>query len=176
MEIKNNIPEYNISEFNKIIREVVETNFSYVRVKGEVSEIRPASKGQLYLTLKDDSSILSGVIWESKIQYLNFKPEIGVEVIATGRITTWSRYKTTYQIDIDNLDVAGEGALLKLIEDRKKRLAEQGFFDANHKKHIPFLPNKVGVITSPTGSVIHDIINRIKERFPVKVDLWPVLV
>ena len=176
MGIKNNIPEYNISEFNKIIREVVETNFSYVRVRGEVSEIRPASNGQLYLTLKDDSSILSGVIWKSKIQYLNFNPEIGVEVIATGRITTWSRYKTTYQIDIDNLDIAGEGALLKLIEDRKKRLAARGFFDANHKKHIPFLPNKVGVITSPTGSVIHDIINRIKERFPVKVDLWPVLV
>ena len=107
---------------------------------------------------------------------MNFNPEIGVEVIATGRITTWSRYKTTYQIDIDNLDIAGEGALLKLIEDRKKRLAARGFFDANHKKHIPFLPNKVGVITSPTGSVIHDIINRIKERFPVKVDLWPVLV
>ena len=176
MEKKHNIPEYDISEFNRIIRDVVETNFSYVRIRGEISEIRPATKGQLYLTLKDDSSILSGVIWESKIQYLNFQPEIGVEVIATGSITTWSRYKTTYQIDIDNLDIAGEGALLKLIEDRKKRLAARGIFDAKHKKHIPFLPNKVGVITSPTGSVIHDIINRIKERFPVKVDLWPVLV
>ena len=123
MEKKHNIPEYSISEFNKIIRDVVETNFSYVRVRGEISEIRPAPKGQLYLTLKDDHSILSGVIWESKIQYLNFKPEIGIEFIATGKITTWSRYKTTYQIDIDNLDIAGEGALLKLIEDRKKRLA-----------------------------------------------------
>ena len=142
MEKRNNIPEYNITEFNRIIRDVVETNFSYVRVRGEVSEIRPASKGQLYLTLKDSNSILSGVIWESKIQYLKFKPEIGVEVIATGRITTWSRYKTTYQIDIDNLDVAGEGALLKLIEDRKKRLAARGFFDANQKKTFLFFQTK----------------------------------
>ncbi len=176
MSKKHNIPEYYISEFNKIIRDVVESNFGYVRLRGEISEIRPATKGQLYLTLKDDNSILSGVVWESKIKYLKLKPEIGVEVIATGKITTWSRYKTTYQIDIDNLELAGEGALLKLIEDRKKKLASKGIFDDKYKKQIPFLPNKVGVITSPTGSVIHDIINRINERFPVPIDLWPVSV
>ena len=176
MATKHNIPEYNISEFNKIIRNVVESNFSYVRVRGEISEVRPATKGQLYLTLKDENSILSGVVWESKVKYLNLYPEVGVEVIAIGKITTWSRYKTTYQIDIDNLEIAGEGALLKLIQDRKKKLASKGIFDDKYKKQLPFLPKKIGIITSPTGSVIHDIINRIKERFPVKVDMWPVLV
>ena len=128
MEKKHNIPEYSISEFTQINRDVVDTSFRYVRVRGEISEIRTATKGQLYLTFKDDSSILNGVIWESKIKYLNFKPEVGVEVIATGRITTWSRYKTTYQIDIDNLDIAGEGALLKLIEDRKKKTCSTRIF------------------------------------------------
>ena len=157
-------------------KEVIESNFNYVRIRGEISEIKPATKGQIYLTLKDNDSIINCVIWGSKKKYLQFKPELGIEVIATGKITTWSRYKTTYQIDIYNLEIAGEGALLKLIENRKKRLAAKGIFDEKYKKNIPFLPKKVGIITSPTGSVIHDIINRIKERFPIKVDLWPVLV
>ena len=128
MITKHNIPEYNISEFNKIIRDVVESNFGYVRVRGEISEVKTATKGQLYLTLKDESSVLSGVIWESKVQNLNLKPEIGMDIIVTGKITTWSRYKTTYQIDIDNLEIAGEGALLKLIEDRKKKTCIQRYF------------------------------------------------
>ena len=104
------------------------------------------------------------------------QPEIGMEIIAIGKITTWSRYKTSYQLDIDNLEVAGEGALLKLIEERKKRLALKGVFDEKYKKPLPYIPNKIGIITSPTGSVIHDIINRVKERFPVNVDLWPTAV
>mgnify|MGYP001223311735 CR=1 FL=1 len=176
MKKNNNIPEYNVSQFNKMIKEVIESNFDYLRIKGEISEIKNATKGQIYLTLKDDDSILSGVIWESKKNFLKFYPEIGMEVIVTGKITTWSRYKTTYQINIDQLELAGEGALLKLIEDRKKRLQSKGIFDLKHKKNIPFLPEKIGVITSPSGSVIHDIINRIKERFPVNLDLWPVAV
>ena len=171
-----NIPEYQVSQFNKLIKKVIDSNFDYVRVKGEISEVKIATRGQLYITLKDTESILSGVIWDSKKKFLKFNPEVGMEVIVTGRITTWSKFKTTYQIDIDKVEISGEGALLKLIEERKKKLKELGIFDQKHKKEIPFLPNKIGVITSPTGSVIYDIINRIKERFPVNIDIWPVAV
>jgi len=171
-----NIPEFGVSQFNRAIKEVIYNNFEFVRIKGEISELKVASKGQIYLTLKDNESILSGVIWDQKKKYLNLSPEIGMEIIATGKITTWSKYKTTYQIDIDNFEIAGEGALLKLIEERKKRLKEKGLFDAINKKKIPYLPSKIGVITSPTGSVIHDIINRIKDRFAVPIDVWPVSV
>ena len=171
-----NIPEYEVSEFNKVFKDIVEEKFSYVRIKGEISELKTATKGQIYLTLKDDNSILSGVIWEQKIKYLDIVPEVGLEVITTGKITTWSRYKTSYQIDIDKIEIAGEGALLKLIEERKKRLQKKGYFDEDRKKILPFLPTKIGVITSPTGSVIHDIINRVNDRFPISIDLWPVSV
>ena len=170
MQNKINIPEYYVSEFNKLFRDVIESNFSYVRIRGEISEIKTATKGQIYLTLKDDDSIISGVIWRSKKEYLQFTPKLGIEVIVTGKITTWSRYKTTYQIDIDKLEIAGEGALLKLIEERKKRLQTQGLFDQKYKKSIPYLPLRLGIITSPTGSVIHDIINGLKDRFPINVD------
>tara|TARA_B110000495_G_scaffold195243_1_gene202508 strand:- start:539 stop:1873 length:1335 start_codon:yes stop_codon:yes gene_type:complete len=171
-----NIPEYKVSQFNKIFKELIEINFNYIRIKGEISEIKQATKGQLYITLKDGDSILSGVIWETKKKFLQFNPEEGMEVIVTGKITTWSRFKTTYQIDIDKLEIAGEGVLLKLIEDRKNKLKKRGIFDETHKKKIPYLPKKIGVITSPTGSVIHDIINRIKDRFPTNIDIWPVSV
>lgn len=171
-----NVPEYEVSEFNKAIKEIIENNFDYIRIKGEISEIKTATRGQLYLTLKDSGSILSCVIWEQKKKYLKFIPELGMEVIVTGKITTWAKYKTTYQLDIDNIEIGGEGALLKLIEDRKKKLKEMGLFEQKNKKSIPYLPNKIGLITSPTGSVLHDIINRIKDRFPLPIDIWPVFV
>ncbi len=171
-----NIPEYGVSQFNKAIKDLIEDHFSYVRIKGEISEIRVATKGQIYITLKDKTSILSAVVWEQKKKLLIFEPEIGMEVILTGRITTWSKFKTTYQIDVDKIEIAGEGALLKIIEERKKRLKEKGYFNQECKKKIPYLPSKIGVITSPTGSVIHDIINRISERFKTPIDLWPVSV
>ena len=129
-----NIPEYKVSQFNKIFKELIEINFNYIRIKGEISEIKQATKGQLYITLKDGDSILSGVIWETKKKFLQFNPEEGMEVIVTGKITTWSRFKTTYQIDIDKLEIAGEGVLLKLIEDRKNKLKKRGIFDETHKK------------------------------------------
>ena len=176
MITKINIPEFGVSEFNQLIRDTIDSNFSYVRIRGEISELKTATKGQLYITIKDENSILSAVVWESKIKFLKIQPEIGIEVIASGKITTWSRYKTTYQLDIDNLEVTGEGVLLKLIEDRKKRLAARGIFEQKYKKQIPLFPNKIGIITSPTGSVIYDIINRLIERFPIKVDLWPTPV
>jgi exodeoxyribonuclease VII large subunit len=147
-----------------------------VRIKGEISEIRGATKGQIYITLKDKNSILSAVVWEQKKRSLTFEPEIGMEVTLTGRVTTWSKFKTTYQIDVDKIEIAGEGALLKIIEERKKRLREKGYFDQEIKKQIPYLPSRIGVITSPTGSVIHDIINRVSERFKTPIDLWPVAV
>tara|TARA_B100000965_G_scaffold403121_1_gene430538 strand:+ start:460 stop:1794 length:1335 start_codon:yes stop_codon:yes gene_type:complete len=172
----NNIPEYFVSQFNKKFKTLIESEFDYVKIRGEISEIKTATKGQIYLTIKDEESILSGVIWASKKKFLNYLPELGMDVILIGRITTWSKFKTTYQIDIDNIEIAGEGALLKLIEERKKRLEKKGLFDKKYKKNIPFLPEKVGVITSPTGSVIYDIINRIKERFPTDIELWPVSV
>ena len=173
---KINIPEYSVTEFNKLFRDLIEDNFNYIRIRGELSEIKTATKGQVYLTLKDNDSIISGVIWENKKKFLKFIPELGAEVIVTGKITTWSRYKSTYQIDIENVDIAGEGALLKLIEDRKKKLKLEGLFDDRLKKEIPYIPSRIGIITSPTGSVIHDIINRLKERFPTNIDLWPVNV
>ena len=172
----NNIPEYFVSQFNKKFKTLIEAEFDYVKIRGEISEIKTATKGQIYLTIKDEESILSGVIWASKKKFLNYLPELGMDVILIGRITTWSKFKTTYQIDIDNIEIAGEGALLKLIEERKKRLEKKGLFDQKYKKNIPFLPEKIGVITSPTGSVIYDIINRINERFPTDIELWPVSV
>ena len=116
------------------------------------------------------------MIWDQKKKYLKFNPEVGMEVVVTGKITTWSKFKTTYQIDIDKIELSGEGAILKLIEDRKKRLKAKGLFEKEKKKTLPFLPSKIGVITSPTGSVIHDIINRIKDRFFVAIDVWPTAV
>ena len=171
-----NIPEYGVSQFNKAIKDIIEDHFSYVRIKGEISEIRVATKGQIYITLKDKNSILSAVVWELKKRSLTFEPEIGMEVTLTGRVTTWSKFKTTYQIDVDKIEIAGEGALLKIIEERKKRLKEKGYFDQETKKKIPYLPSRIGVITSPSGSVIHDIINRVSERFKTPIDLWPVAV
>ncbi len=176
MNSKINIPEFQVSEFNKVFKDIIENNFNYVRIKGEISEIKTATKGQIYLTLKDENSILSGVIWEQKIKSLDINPELGLEIIATGKITTWSRFKTTYQIDIDNIEIAGEGALLKLIEERKKNLKNKGYFDESNKKELPYLPSRIGIITSPTGSVIYDIINRVNDRFPLPLDIWPVAV
>jgi len=171
-----NIPEYEVSQFNQALKEVIENNFDYVRIRGEISEVKIATRGQIYLVLKDNESILSGVIWDQKKKYLKFNPEVGMEVVVTGKITTWSKFKTTYQIDIDKIELSGEGAILKLIEDRKKRLKAKGLFEKEKKKTLPFLPSKIGVITSPTGSVIHDIINRIKDRFLVAIDVWPTAV
>ncbi len=176
MNSKINIPEFAVSEFNQAFKDIIETNFNYVRIKGEISEVKTATRGQIYLTLKDENSILSGVIWDQKKKYLDMNPEVGLEIIATGKITTWSRYKTTYQIDIDKIEIAGEGALLKLIEERKKRLHKNGYFDEQNKIELPFFPERLGIITSPTGSVVHDIINRVNDRFPMPLDIWPVSV
>ena len=171
-----NIPEYEVTQFNQKIKDVVESNFTYVRIRGEISQLKSASSGHIYLTLKDENSVLNATIWSQKKNYLQIQPEVGMEVIVTGKISTYAKSISTYSINIDRIELAGEGALLKLIEDRKKRLKSKGIFDEDHKKEIPFLSNKIGVITSAEGSVIHDIINRVKDRFPTNIDLWPVPV
>lgn len=176
MNLNLNIPQYGVTQFNRAIKEIIEDHFNYVSIKGEISEIRSATKGQIYLTLKDEESILSAVVWEQKKRSLAFEPEVGMEVTLIGRVTTWFKFKTTYQIDVDKIEIAGEGALIKLIEERKKRLEKKGYFDQMNKKKIPYLPLRIGVITSPTGSVIHDIINRVSNRFKTPIDLWPVAV
>jgi len=176
MNIGINIPEYEVSQFNFLLKEVVEKNFDYVRIRGEISELKNASSGHLYLTLKDNESVLNATIWSQKKNYLQINPEVGMEVIVTGKISTYAKSISTYSINIDKIELAGEGALLKLIDDRKKQLQAEGIFDEAHKKAIPYFPKKIGVITSLTGSVIHDIINRIKDRFPTSIDIWPVAV
>ena len=176
MNKRLNIPEYEVSQFNRLFKEVVETNFDYVRIRGEISELKNAASGHLYLTLKDRDSVLNATVWKQKKNYIQFNPEVGMEVIVTGKISTYAKSISTYSISIDEIEIAGEGALLKLIEDRKKKLQSQGFFDDIYKKKIPYLPKKIGVITSSTGSVIHDIINMIKDRCPTNIDIWPVAV
>ena len=176
MSTRKNIPEYEVSQFNDIFKSIVESNFDYVRIKGEIAELKNAASGHIYLTLKDNSSVLNATIWNQKKNYLTIFPEVGMEVIVSGKISTYAKSISTYSINIDKIELAGEGALLKIIEDRKKSLKEKGIFDKKHKKNIPYLPNNIGVITSPTGSVIYDIINRIKDRLPTNIDIWPVTV
>ena len=176
MNIGINIPEYEVTQFNRLFKDIVETNFNYLRIRGEISEIKNASSGHIYLTLKDDNSVLNATIWNQKKNYLQIKPEVGMEVIVTGKISTYAKSISTYSINIDKLELAGEGALLKLIEERKNRLKSRGFFDEKNKKKLPYIPKKIGVITSTSGSVIHDIINRVKDRFPIDIDIWSVAV
>mgnify|MGYP001176222761 FL=1 len=172
----DNIPLYGVSEFNNRIKDVLNQEFGYIKIKGEISSINQGRIGQLFITFKDEDSILNGVIWKNKKNNISFNLEEGLEVIALGKITTYSKSISTYQIDIDDIEISGEGALLKIIEERKKRLSKEGLFDDKFKKKLPFLPQKIGIITSPTGAVIHDILNRLNDRFPILVDLWPTSV
>ena len=141
-----NIPEYEVSQFNKALKDVIELNFDYVRIKGEVSDLKNAASGHVYLTLKDDSSVLNATIWSQKKNYLKIQPEIGMEVIVTGKISTYAKSISTYSINIDSLELAGEGALLKLIEDRKRRLEKKGIFDEKNKKEILFFLRRLELL------------------------------
>jgi len=154
----------------------VEDQFGHVRVRGEISGYRgPHSSGHAYFSLKDDRARLDAVVWKGTFGRLKFRPEEGMEVIATGKLTTYPG-KSNYQIVIDNLEPAGAGALMALLEERKRRLAAEGLFDAARKQLLPYMPRIIGVVTSPTGAVIRDIIHRIKDRFPLHVIVWPVRV
>ena len=154
---------------------MVEGNFERVRVRGEVSGFKRAASGHLYMTLKDENAVIDGVCWRGMAGRLAIAPEDGMEVIASGRLTTYPG-RSKYQIVIESMELAGEGALLKLLEERRRKLAAEGLFDPARKQELPYLPDVIGVVTSPTGAVIRDILHRLAERFPRRVLLWPVLV
>jgi exodeoxyribonuclease VII large subunit len=171
-----NTPEYSVSELSSAIKRTLEGAYGYVRLRGEISGFRGAhSSGHCYFSLKDDKARIEAVIWRTTVQLLKVKPVEGLEVIATGRITTYPG-SSKYQIVIDALEPAGVGALMALLEERKKKLGLEGLFDEGRKKKLPFLPRVVGLVTSPTGAVIRDMLAGFNERFPARVILWPVRV
>ncbi len=171
-----NAPEITVSELANALKRAIEDRFGYVRVRGEISGYRgPHSSGHAYFSLKDANARLDAVIWRTSLQRMRLKPEEGLEVIATGRLTTFPG-KSSYQIVIESIELAGIGALMALLEARRKKLAAEGLFDAARKRKAPFLPRVVGVVTSPTGAVIRDILHRLSDRFPVRVVVWPVRV
>ena len=173
-KIKNTL-ELSVSELSVSIKNLIEDNFGYVRVKGEIGRVSMPASGHIYLDLKDKESVISGIIWKGSASGIEIKPEEGLEVICTGKVTTY-KGQSKYQIIIDNIEPAGLGALMALLEKRKKTLSDEGLFSNEFKKNIPFLPNVIGVVTSPSGSVIRDIIHRINDRFPSHIIVWPVRV
>ena len=175
-EPRVNIPEWTVSELSAALKKTVEDAYGFVRVRGEITGYRgPHSSGHHYFALKDDNAKIDAVIWRGSAMRIRFKPQEGLEVIATGRLTTYPG-RSSYQIVIENLEPAGVGALMALLEERKKKLAAEGLFDEARKQLIPFLPAVIGVITSPTGAVIRDILHRLSDRFPRHVLVWPVRV
>jgi len=169
------LKEYSVSEISFAIKRCVETTFNQVRVKGEIFGAKRADSGHWYLSLKDANAVLSAVCWKGVALTLPVKIEDGLEVVATGRITTFAG-KSSYQLVIEHLEVAGAGALLKLLEERKQQFLKEGLFDPMHKKPIPYLPKVIGVVTSASGAVIRDIIHRVRDRFPLRIIVWPTPV
>ena len=178
---KENIPEYSVTELSTALKNTIEDKFGYVRIKGELSGINNHSSGHIYLTLKDENAVINGIIWRSSVAKIKIRPEEGLEVICTGKISTGynpGRYagRSNYQITIDTMKPAGAGALMAILEERKEKLKSEGLFEIHHKKSIPKYPSTIGVITSPTGAVLQDIKHRVSERFPCNIILWPVPV
>ncbi len=175
-EPRVNVVEWTVSELSAAVRKSIEDAYGYVRVRGEISGFRGAhSSGHCYFSLKDENAKIEAVIWKSAFGRMRIKPEEGLEVIVSGRLTTYPG-QSKYQIVIETLEPAGVGALMALVEERKKKLAAEGLFDAARKQLLPFLPRLIGVITSPTGAVIRDILHRLADRFPRRVLVWPVRV
>src|SRR5690349_17751836 len=171
-----NAPEYTVTELSSALKRTVEDTFGHVRVRGEISGFRgPHSSGHCYFTLKDESAKIEAVIWRTTHARMRFRPQEGLEVIATGKLTTYPG-SSKYQIVIEALEPAGIGALMALMEARKKKLAAEGLFDEARKQLLPWLPEVIGVVTSPTGAVIRDILHRLSDRFPRRVLVWPVRV
>ncbi|HLI13011.1 MAG TPA: exodeoxyribonuclease VII large subunit [Alphaproteobacteria bacterium] len=170
-----NLPEFSVSEISLLLKRTLEERFDHVRVRGEISGFKRHSSGHLYLALKDADAVLDAVCWRGTAARLALRPEDGMEVICSGRITTYPG-RSKYQLVIDSMELAGEGALLKLLDERRRRLAAEGLFDAARKRKLPYLPSVIGVVTSPTGAVIRDILHRLDDRFPRRVIIWPVAV
>lgn len=171
----NNAPEFSVSEISGAVKKAVESGFSHVRVRGEVGRVSRPRSGHLYLDLKDDRAVLAGVIWKGRAVALAQQPEEGMEVIATGKLTTFPG-QSKYQMVIEDIAPAGAGALMAMLEKRKAALAAEGLFAPERKKELPYLPEVIGVVTSPSGAVIRDILHRLRDRFPRKVLVWPVAV
>ncbi|MBZ8133517.1 exodeoxyribonuclease VII large subunit [Afifella sp. IM 167] len=172
----SNVSEYSVAELSFALKRTLEDTYEHVRVRGEVSGYRgPHGSGHCYFTLKDQSASLDLVVWKSTFQRLKFKPEEGLEMVATGKITTYPR-RSNYQLVVESLEPAGAGALMALLEERRKALEAEGLFAEARKRPLPYLPKVIGVVTSPTGAVIRDILHRLRERFPRHVLLWPVRV
>jgi exodeoxyribonuclease VII large subunit len=171
----DNAPALSVSELSSALKRTVEDAFGHVRVRGEISGWKQAGSGHCYLCLKDDKAVIDGVIWKGQAGALRFRPEDGIEVIATGKLTTYPG-RSRYQIVIDRLELAGQGALMALLDKRRRTLAAEGLFDAERKRKLPFQPRVIGVVTSPTGAVIRDILHRLADRCPCHVIVWPVPV
>ena len=171
----DNAEPLTITEISNALKRTVEDRFGHVRLRGELSGVKRAASGHVYLALKDEGAVIDGVMWRSAVPRLSFQPEDGIEVVASGKLTTYPG-RSKYQIVIDRMEIAGEGALLALLEKTRARLAAEGLFDADRKRALPFIPRRIGVVTSPTGAVIRDILHRLADRFPSHVVVWPVLV
>ncbi len=172
---EHNQPVFSVSELSGALKRTVEDAFSLVRVRGEISGFKRAASGHLYLALKDENAVMDAVCWKGVAAKLDLRPQDGMEVVCKGRLTTYPG-RSKYQMVIESMELAGEGALLKLLEDLKRKLAAEGLFAPERKKKLPFLPKTIGIVTSPTGAVIRDIMHRLNDRFPRHVLLWPCLV
>jgi exodeoxyribonuclease VII large subunit len=171
----DNAPALSVSELSAVLKRTVEDRFGHVRLRGEISGYKRAASGHVYLSLKDENAKIDGVMWKGVAGRIAFAPQDGIEVIVTGKLTTYPG-RSSYQIVIERMELAGEGALMQLLDRLKRQLAAEGLFDAARKQPLPFLPRVIGVVTSPTGAVIRDILHRLADRCPTQVLLWPVLV
>ncbi|MBA3812442.1 MAG: exodeoxyribonuclease VII large subunit, partial [Caulobacteraceae bacterium] len=171
----DNARPYSVSELAFALKRTIEEAYGFVRLRGELSKVTFHGNGHVYLDLKDERAAISGVIWKTQVRGLTIRPETGLEVIVTGKVTTYPG-RSQYQIIIETMEPAGVGALLAQLERLKARLAAEGLFEASRKRPLPAMPAVVGVITSPTGAVIRDILHRIGERWPCRVVVWPVVV
>lgn len=174
-DLSSNVPEYTIGELSGALRRTIENAYGFVRVRGEVSKWFVHRSGHGYLTLKDQSAVLEAVCFKNRVQRLSFQPEEGLEIVCTGKLTTYAG-RSQYQLVVEDVRPHGAGALLAQLEERRQRLAAEGLFAAERKRPLPFLPEVVGVVTSPTGAVIRDILHRLADRFPRPVLVWPVTV
>ena len=172
---KSNVPEFSVGELAFSLKRTLEDNFGRIRVRGELSRVSIAGSGHMYSSLKDNDALIDAVCWKGNLNRLSVRPEEGLEVICTGKISSYPK-SSKYQLIIESMELAGEGALLKMLEERRKKLTAEGLFAEEQKKPLPFLPQTIGVVTSPTGAVIRDILHRLADRMPSHVLVWPVLV
>ena len=170
-----NAPEYTVSELSGAVKRVIEGEFGLVRVRGEVGRVSKPASGHLYFDLKDDRSVIAAISWKGQVAKMQVRPEEGMEVVATGRMTTFPG-QSKYQLIVEEVSPAGAGALMAMLEKRRAALAAEGLFDEARKKARPYLPGVIGVVTSPSGAVIRDILHRLRDRFPRHVLIWPVAV